>query len=161
MTPERRLAELGIELLAGAPGSAHVSAVRRSGAIVYLSGQIATVGGKLIHRGRVGSEITLEQAQECSRACAVNLVAQMKVAAGELTDVAAIVKLTVFVASAEGFDEQHLVANGASELLTTVFGEVGRHARSAIGVAGLPKGSPVEAEAVIELRQSARIKLTR
>ncbi len=85
----------------------------------------------------------------------------MKVAARKLSDIGAIVKLTVFVASAEGFEEQHLVANAASELLTKVFGEAGQHARSAIGVAGLPKGSPVEAEAVIELRPPARIELTR
>lgn len=78
-----------------------------------------------------------------------------------MKDIAAIVKLTVFVASAEGFDEQHLVANGASELLTAVFGEVGRHARSAIGVAGLPKGSPVEAEAIVELRKPSRVEFTR
>jgi len=119
------------------------------------------VNGELIHHGRVGSEITLEQGQQCARACAINLVAQMKVAAGELSDVAAIVKLTVFVASADGFGEQHLVANAASELLTEIFGEAGRHARSAIGVAGLPKGSPVEAEAVIELREQGRVEFTR
>ena len=148
-----RLRRLGIELPeAPAPAAAYLPYVVDAG-LVYTAGQIAVSGGELTARGRVGDGIDLGTAQACARQCAVNVLAQLQAAAGgDLDRVARIVKLTVFVASAPGFAEQHLVANAASELMADVFGEAGAHARSAVGVAELPTGSPVEVEAVARLR---------
>ncbi len=150
-TPEEKLSELGIELpTPPAPAAAYVPFVR-TGNLLFTAGQIATSDGELVATGLVGGEVDVETAQRCARACAVNLIAQMKAALGDLSNVQRIVKLTVFVASTPDFNEQHLVANGASELLVEVFGDRGRHARSAVGNASLPLGTPVEVEAVVEV----------
>ncbi|HEU0248674.1 MAG TPA: RidA family protein [Gaiellaceae bacterium] len=120
--------------------------------VVYVSGQIATAeDGVLVAQGRVGAEVDLDTASRCAEACARNLLTQLARVPGGLEGIERLVKLTVFVAVAPGFDQPHVVANGASELLLRELGERGKHARSAIGVAALPRGSPVEVEAVAQL----------
>lgn len=150
MTITERLAELGVELPEPAAPVASFEPIVSTGDLVITSGQIATgVDGTLETTGRVGSELDVEQAQRCARLCAINILAQLERAPGGLERLDRIVKLTVFVASAPGFNEQHIVANGASDLLVQALGDRGRHARSAIGVAELPLGSPVEIEAIV------------
>lgn len=151
-SPEEKLAELGLTLPdAPAAVAAYVPAVVHRG-LVWVSGQVPFRGGELPRRGLVGRDISIEEAAEEARFCALNALAQIKAAAGSLERVERIVKLTVFVASSEDFHAQPLVANGASELFQQVFGEAGKHARSAIGVAELPLGSPVEVEVVAALK---------
>lgn len=151
VTPEDRLAELGITLPEPpAPAAAYVPTIR-TGDLLFVAGQVAVAGGELVAEGRLGAELDVETGQRCARQCAVNVLAQIKAATGQLLHVRRLVKVTVFVASADGFTQQHLVANGASELLGEVLGEEGRHARSAVGVAALPMGSPVEVDAVAEV----------
>ena len=116
---------------------------------LWVSGQVATADGGLLATGVVGADVDLETGQRCARQCAANLLDRIREALEGLEPVVRIVKLTVYVASAPGFTEQHVVANGASEQLIEVLGEAGRHARAAIGVAALPLGSPVEVEAVV------------
>jgi enamine deaminase RidA (YjgF/YER057c/UK114 family) len=150
-TPEERLAELGIVLPAApVPVAAYIPAVR-AGSFVYTSGQLPTVDGQLVATGRVGAEVPVEDAANCARVCAINSLAVLHDFLGELSAVRRVVKATVFVASALDFHDQAIVANGASELLGEVFGETGRHARSAVGVAVLPKNAPVEVELVVEV----------
>jgi enamine deaminase RidA (YjgF/YER057c/UK114 family) len=151
-TPEEKLAELGLTLPdAPVALAAYVPAVVHGG-LIWVSGQVPIRGGELPRRGLVGRDISIEDAAEEARYCALNALAQIKAAAGSLGRVERIVKLTVFVASSEDFHAQPLVANGASELFQQVFGEAGKHARSAVGVAQLPLGSPVEVEVVAALR---------
>ena len=150
--PAERLAELGLTLPpVAAPGSAYVPAVR-SGAFVYTSGQLPTVDGKLPAVGKVGGEVSVSDAAGLARTCALNALAAAASQAGGLDGILRIVKVTGFVASAPGFGGQPQVVNGASELLIEVFGEDGRHARSAVGVAELPLNSPVEVELIAEVR---------
>lgn len=154
-TPEQRLSELGISLpQAPAPAAAYVPFVQ-SGNLLFTAGQVAVdttqPGRSLVATGLLGEEVDVETGQRCARQCAVNVLAQLKAALGELSRISRVVKVTVFVASAPGFTEQHLVANGASELLAEVFGDAGRHARSAVGTASLPTGTPVEVEAIVEV----------
>ncbi|MHC2186394.1 enamine deaminase RidA (YjgF/YER057c/UK114 family) [Rathayibacter agropyri] len=144
-----RLAELGVELPAVAvPAGAYVPAVV-NGSLVYTAGQIPFVDGALPLVGKVGAEVTAEAAKDLARVCALNALAAVAEAIGSLDRVTRIVKLTGFVASASGFTGQPGVINGASELLADVFGEAGRHARSAVGVAELPLGAPVEVELIV------------
>lgn len=151
MTPEERLAELGIVLPAPpAPAAAYVPWTR-TGDLLFTAGQLPLEDGELMATGVLGAGLDLEVGQRCARACAVNVLAQVRAAAGELSRVRRVAKLTVFVASAPSFTDQHLVANGASELIGEVLGDAGRHARSAVGVAALPMNAPVEVEAVVEL----------
>ena len=151
-TPEERLAALGLELPAVAvPVAAYVPAVR-SGSLVFTSGQLPFVGGQLPATGKVGAEVTAEQAKEFARTCALNAVAAVAALLGDLSQVVRVVKVVGFVASAPDFTGQPGVVNGASELLGEVFGEAGKHARSAVGVAVLPLDSPVEIEMVVEVR---------
>ena len=150
--PAERLAELGLTLPpVAAPGGAYVPAVR-SGAFVYTSGQLPTVDGKLPAVGKVGGEVSVSDAAALARTCALNALAAAASQAGGLDGIRRIVKVTGFVASAPGFGGQPQVVNGASELLIEVFGEDGRHARSAVGVAELPLNSPVEVELIAEVR---------
>lgn len=145
-----KLAELGIELPAvAAPVAAYVPAVR-TGQYVYTSGQLPFVDGTLAATGKVGAELSAEEAKRHARTCALNALAAVHELVG-LDGVARVVKVVGFVASAEGFTGQPAVVNGASELLGEVFGEAGAHARSAVGVAELPLGAPVEIELVVEL----------
>jgi enamine deaminase RidA (YjgF/YER057c/UK114 family) len=124
----------------------------RTGNLIFTSGQVAVGDAGLIAEGIVGREVDLATAQQCARQCAINILAQLKAAVGELSAVEQIVKLTVFVASAPDFTSQHLVANGASELMAEVFGDAGRHARSAVGAPSLPTNTPVEVEAIVSVR---------
>jgi enamine deaminase RidA (YjgF/YER057c/UK114 family) len=124
----------------------------RTGPYIYPSGQIPMVGGTLAATGKVGEQVTPEQAHELARTCALNALAAVRSQAGTLDAVARVVKVVVFVASAPTFTGQPAVANGASELFGAVFGEAGAHARSAVGVAVLPLDAPVEVELVVELR---------
>jgi len=153
MSAEAKLKELGIELPeATAPaGAAYVPYVV-TGNYVYISGQLPLVGGKIEHKGACGAEFSVEEGKKVARICALNMLAQLKAACGgNLDKVKKAVKLVIFVNSAAGFSEQHLVANGASELVKELFGEKGAHARSAIGMQGLPLGVPVEVEGVFEI----------
>lgn len=150
MTVIGRLGELGIELPSPASPVASFEPTVSTGNLVLTSGQIATsADGTLQATGRVGAEIDLDQAQRCARACALNILAQLNRVPGGLDRLERIIKLTVFVASAPGFHDQHIVANGASDLLVQVLGDRGRHVRSAVGVTALPLGSPVEIEAIV------------
>jgi enamine deaminase RidA (YjgF/YER057c/UK114 family) len=150
-TPEQRLADLGIELpQAPAPAAAYVPTAQ-SGNLLFTAGQVAVRDGQLIATGKVGGELDRDAGVACARQCAINVLAQLKAALGDLDRVQRVVKLTVFVASVPTFTEQHLVANGASELFAEVFGDAGRHARSAVGMPVLPLDSPVEVEAIVEV----------
>ena len=150
--PAERLAELGLTLPpVAAPVAAYVPAVR-SGGYVYTSGQLPTVDGKLPATGKVGDEVSASDAAALARTCALNALAAAASAAGGLDQIRRIVKVTGFVASAAGFSGQPQVVNGASELLLEVFGEDGKHARSAVGVAELPLNAPVEVELIAEVR---------
>lgn len=151
MSFEQRLAELGIELPATPrPVAAYVPGVR-TGNLVFTSGQVSFAGGELTYQGKVGRELTLEQGREAARLCALNALAVVRDLAGGLDRVKRIVKLLVFVNSAPGFADQPQVANGASELLLEIFGDAGRHARSAVGCSELPLNAAVEVEMVVEL----------
>ena len=147
-----RLAALGLTLPPVAtPVAAYVPAVR-TGMYVYTSGQLPTVDGKLPAVGKVGAEVSAQDAAGMARTCALNALAAAASAAGGLEAIRRIVKVTGFVASAPGFGGQAQVINGASELLIEVLGEDGKHARSAIGVAELPLNAPVEVELIAEVR---------
>ena len=150
--PAERLAALGLTLPpVAAPVAAYVPAVR-TGTYVYTSGQLPTVDGKLPAVGKVGDEVSVPDAAGMARTCALNALAAAASAAGGLEAIRRIVKVTGFVASAPGFGGQAQVINGASELLIEVFGEDGKHSRSAIGVAELPLNAPVEVELIAEVR---------
>lgn len=149
---ESRLAELGIVLpVPPAPAAAYVPTAR-SGDLLFTAGQLPLADGALLATGKVGAEVDLETAVACARQCAINVLAQVRAALGSLDEVSRVVKLTVFVASVPDFTQQHLVANGASELMAEVLGEAGRHARSTVGVPSLPMDAPVEVEAILETR---------
>jgi enamine deaminase RidA (YjgF/YER057c/UK114 family) len=147
-----RLAAMGLALPpVTAPLAAYVPAVRTNG-YVYVSGQVPVAGGKLLAAGKVGGAVSPAEAAGLARTCALNALAAAAAAAGGLDQIRRIVKVTGFVASAPGFNGQPQVVNGASELLIEVFGEDGRHARSAVGVAELPLDAPVEVELIAEVR---------
>ena len=151
-TPEARLAALGLELPpVPAPVAAYVPAVR-TGSHVYTAGQLPLVEGKLLMTGKVGAQVSVADAAALARTCALNALAALTSVAGGLSAVVRVVKVTGFVASDPGFTDQPRVVNGASELLLEVFGEGGRHARSAVGMAALPFDAPVEIELIAEVR---------
>jgi enamine deaminase RidA (YjgF/YER057c/UK114 family) len=142
-----RLQELGLALPEPPAAVASFEPFVVDGELVYVSGQLATgVDGRLVASGTVGADVDRGTATACARASALNVLAQLARVPGGLDALGRIVKLTVFVASAPGLDEQSLVAEGASDLLVAVLGDCGRHARSVIGVVALPFGSPVEVE---------------
>jgi enamine deaminase RidA (YjgF/YER057c/UK114 family) len=150
-TPEERLEELGLSVPGvAAPVAAYIPAIR-SGNHVYTSGQLPMRDGRLLHTGAVGGVVSQDEAVECARQCALNALAAIKAEVGELAAVKQIVKVVVFVASTPDFTGQPLVANGVSELLGEVFGDAGRHARSAVGVSALPLDAPVEVELLVEV----------
>ena len=150
-SPVTRLRELGYELPpVPQPAGSYVPATR-SGTLVFTAGQVPLQGGELAKTGKVGDAVTLEEAQEAARLCALNALAAAAAEAGGLNNISRVVKVTGFVASAEGFNGQPQVLNGASDLLGEVFGGAGLHARSAVGVAELPLDAPVEVELVAEL----------
>jgi len=145
-----RLAELGLTLPAVVPPLASYVPAVQSGNYVYVSGQLPMVDGKLPYVGKVGADVTVEQGTELARYCALNALAAIDSLVG-LGRIVKIVKVTGFVAAAEGFTALPAVVNGASELFGAVLGEQGRHARSAVGVAELPLGAPVEVEVIAEI----------
>jgi enamine deaminase RidA (YjgF/YER057c/UK114 family) len=150
--PGARLAALGLTLPKVTPPlAAYVPAVR-TGSYVYTAGQLPVVDGQLLATGKVGAEVGAAEAAALARTCALNALAAAASVAGGLSGIARIVKVTGFVASAPDFTGQAQVVNGASELLIEVFGEAGRHARSAVGMAVLPLNSPVEVELIAEVR---------
>jgi enamine deaminase RidA (YjgF/YER057c/UK114 family) len=149
---EERLAALGLSLPpVVAPLAAYVPAVR-TGSFVYTAGQLPVVEGQLLSTGKVGAEVGAAEAAALARTCALNALAAAASAAGGLSEIRRIVKLTGFVASAPDFTGQPQVVNGASELLLEIFGEAGRHARSAVGTAVLPLDAPVEIELIVEVK---------
>jgi enamine deaminase RidA (YjgF/YER057c/UK114 family) len=148
---EERIAALGLTLPeVVAPLAAYVPAVR-TGSYVFTSGQLPMVDGKLPATGKVGADVTAEQAKELARTCALNALAAVKSVVGDLDRIARVVKVVGFVASAPDFAGQPGVVNGASELLGDVLGDAGVHARSAVGVAVLPLDAPVEVEIQVEI----------
>ena len=152
MTIDQRLAELGIALpAAAAPVAAYVPAVEVGG-MLHVSGQISFAEDGSLIKGRLGEDVDLDGGIAAARRCGIMLLAQLKAALGSLDRVERIVKLGVFVNSTPDFTDQPKVANGASELMAEVFGEAGKHARSAVGVASLPLGVAVEVDAVVAVR---------
>ncbi|MGI8335003.1 RidA family protein [Actinomadura scrupuli] len=150
-TPEERLAELGLELPDVVPPLASYVPAARSGPYVYTAGQLPIVKGELAAVGKVGLEVTAERAAELAAICALNAIAALRAETGELSKIKRIVKVVGFVASAHDFYGQPQVINGASDLLGSVFGDAGRHARSAVGVLVLPRNAPVEVELIAEV----------
>ena len=152
MSIDQRLAELGITLpQPAAPVAAYVPAVEHHG-LLHISGQISFADDGSLIKGRLGEDFDLEAGTAAAQRCGIMLLAQIKAALGSLDRVERIVKLGVFVNSTPSFTDQPKVANGASELMQQVFGEPGRHARSAVGVAALPLGAVVEVDAVVAIR---------
>lgn len=148
MTIDEKLRAAGIELpAAAAPAANYVPAVMQDG-LLHISGQIPFRDGVLV-KGRLGEDMGVDEGKATARLCGIGLLAQMKAALGSLDRVTRVVKLGVFVSSTPGFTDQPEVANGASDLMVEVFGEHGRHARSAVGVAVLPRGVAVEIDAVV------------
>ncbi len=151
MSVADRLVELGIDIPEVVPPvAAYVPAVV-TGRYVYTSGQLPMRDGEMIATGLVGADVAPDLAKECARQCAINALAAAQSVVGNLNRVTRVVKVVGFVASADGFTGQPAVINGASELLLDVFGEAGRHARSAVGVAALPINAPVEVEIIFEV----------
>ena len=151
MTVEARLAELGIALPQAAVPVASYVPVVVSGNLAHVSGQLPFIDGELVI-GRLGEDVSLEQGTAAARACGLMILAQVKAAVGSLDRVERIVKLGAFVNSTGDFTDQPKVANGASELMVEIFGEAGKHARSAVGVPVLPLGAAVEVDAIIALK---------
>lgn len=151
MTPEEQLSQRGFELTAPAAPAANYLSVTRSGSIAYISGQISADASGVV-KGTLGKDTDVEAGQKAAALCAVSILSQIKYTANAALDGGVkMLKLTVLVASTPEFTDQHLVANGASDLLVEVLGDNGSHARAAFGVASLPLGAAVEIEAVVEL----------
>lgn len=150
-TPEKRIEELGFTLPEVAPPVATYVPAVRTGSYVYTSGQLPLRGGELLHVGKVGAEVTPEQAYDCAQQCVLNALAAVRSVTGDLSAVTRVVKVVGFVASAEGFTAQPKVINGASDFLGQVFGDLGQHARSAVGMFVLPLDAPVELEVIVEV----------
>jgi enamine deaminase RidA (YjgF/YER057c/UK114 family) len=153
MSVESKLKQLGLTLPDAVPPAFQYVAVVVHNGTAWVAGQIPRAGQTVLFTGKCGAEIGLEQARQAARACVLAALAQLKDALGSLDRVERVLKVTGFVASAQGFTQQPQVLDAASELLVQVFGEAGRHARSAIGVAELPRGVPVEVELVVAVRQ--------
>lgn len=152
MGAEENLKALGIELpMVPVPVGSYVPAVR-TGNLVFLSGMLPLRAGKLARTGKVGADLTAEEAAEDARAAALNALSVLRAECGSLDKVVRCVKMTGYVASAPGFTGQPRVMNGASDLMASVFGEAGRHARAAVGAPALPMNSPVEIDFIFEVR---------
>lgn len=149
--PSERLQELGISLPAIPPAAGRYLPGVRSGQLVFVSGQTPTVNGQPVIAGYVGKDVSPDQARQAARLAALNCLAELQAVTGSLDRVRRMVRVTGYVRSAPGFADQPSVINGASELLIELWGELGQHARSAIGVAELPGGAPVEIELVAEV----------
>ena len=151
MKIEARLVELGLTLpQPPAVAGSYVPFVR-TGNLLYLAGTIASLNGQMTHVGQVGKEQTVATGYEAAKVCALNTLANIKAATGDLDRVKQVVLVTGFVNAVSGFADSPAVINGASELFGQVFGEAGRHARAAVAAAGLPKGTTVEIQVIVEL----------
>ncbi|MEK3732347.1 MULTISPECIES: RidA family protein [Paenibacillus] len=151
MTIQDRLKALNIELEeVGTPKFSYVP-VTQTGNLLYTSGHDCRKNGELILTGKLGSDLTIEQGQEAARRCVINILSSLQAHLGDLNRVTKVVKMLGFIQSAEGFKDQPYVLNGASDLLIDVFGDKGRHARSAIGTNELPFDTPVEVEIIVEV----------
>ena len=148
----QKLKELEIELPQGPQALASYVPVKIVGNMAYVSGQVPISGGKFTCTGQVGKDVTIEQAQAAARLVAINTLAQMHQHVGDLNKIKSVVKVLGFVACVEGFGEQPTVINAFSDLMGDIFGENGRHARSAVGASGLPKNVSVEIESIFELK---------
>jgi len=149
----QKLQGLGVELPQATGAVALYVPVKIVGNMAYVSGQGPSVDGKFVCTGKVGKDVTAEQANAAARLVAINTLAALHKALGDLNKIKSVVKVLGFVASAEGFNEQPFVINGFSQVFIDVFGESGRHARSAVGVSELPMGMSVEIESVFELAE--------
>ncbi len=150
-TFEKKLEELGITLPTPAAPIANYVGFVRTGRLLFVSGQLCLADGVLVAKGKLGPQVTVERGQAAARACAVNLLAQVKAALGDLDKVTRVVRLGGFINSAPDFLDGPAVMNGASDLMVAVFGDKGRHARSTIGVAALPADAAVEVEGLFEV----------
>jgi enamine deaminase RidA (YjgF/YER057c/UK114 family) len=151
-TIAQRLAELGIELPSPAAPAANYVPARLSGNLLVISGQLPMEGGSLRYKGKLGGGVSLEDGQAAARLCAINILAQIKAAYGDLDRIAACLRLGGFVACTADFSDHPKVINGASDLMVAVLGDAGRHARAAVGVPSLPFDAAVEVEGLFELR---------
>jgi enamine deaminase RidA (YjgF/YER057c/UK114 family) len=151
MSVDERLRELDIQLPPPPQALASYVPVVVAGGFAFVSGQVPVVEGTLMHPGKLGSDVTVEQGQEAARRCAIQALSALAAELGTLDRIRRIAKVDVFVASAPGFTDQPKVANGASDLFAEVFGDAGKHARAAVGVAELPLGACVEVALVVEL----------
>lgn len=151
MSAEEKIKKLNIQLPPASPPGAMYIPVKQTGNLLFVAGQVPFVNGILAYKGKVGESVSLEEAEECARICIINLMAALREHLGSLDKVKNIVKVQAFVNSKTGFQEQHIVANAASQLLYEVFGESGRHARTAVGTNQLPMDAPVEIEAIVEV----------
>jgi enamine deaminase RidA (YjgF/YER057c/UK114 family) len=152
MSAESRLVELGLTLPAApAPAGSYVPTVR-TGNLLYCAGTVCFVSGKMTHVGQVGKEQTVETARAAAEVCALNTLANIRAATGSLDKVARIVFVSGYVNAVDGFTESPAVINGASDLFLRIFGEAGKHARAAVAVNGLPRGSTCEVQVVVELK---------
>jgi len=150
-TVEKKLASLGITLPKPATPVANYVPFTRSGKLLIVSGQICYgADGKLAAKGQLGGSVSIEGGQKAARACAINLLAQLKAALGDLDEVARVLRLGGFINSAPGFTDGPKVMNGASDLMVEVFGDKGRHARTTVGVAALPADAAIEVEGLFE-----------
>lgn len=152
MKIEARLKELGIELPNPPTPAANYIGYVRAGTILFIGGNIGRINGAIKYRGKVGAEVTLEQAYDAARNCGLNHIATMKAALGDLDKVERIIKVIGWVNTAPGFTDMPKVMNGESDLLVQVFGESGRHTRAALGVSSLSQESPVESEVTVLVR---------
>src|SRR3954469_1658474 len=152
MNPEAKLAELGLTLPSPPAAAGSYVPTVRTGNLLYCAGTIAMLDGKITHVGQVGKEQTVETAKKSAEICALNTLANIKAAVGSLEQVARIVMVNGFVNAVDGFTDSPAVINGASDLFLQVFGEAGKHARAAVAVNGLPRGSTVEVQVVVELK---------
>ncbi len=152
MIIEEKLKQLGIEIPdAPKPLAAYIPAVR-TGNLVFTSGQLPFLNGELQYRGKVGGDVSVDDAKAAAKLCAINCLSAVKSVIGSLDEIARVVKITAFIASADGFTNQPEVANGASGFMLEVFGDAGRHSRGAVGVSELPRGACVEIETVFEIK---------
>lgn len=150
-TIEKKLAEMGIALPTPAAPIANYVGFVRTGRLLFVSGQLCVAGGELVAKGKLGTQVTVEQGQAAARASAVNMLAQVKAALGDLDKVVRVVRLGGFINAAPDFTDVAKVMNGASDLMVAVFGDKGRHARSTVGVAVLPVDAAVEVEGLFEV----------
>jgi enamine deaminase RidA (YjgF/YER057c/UK114 family) len=152
MNPEARLAELGLKLPNPPAAAGSYVPTVRTGNLLYCAGTICMVDGQMTHVGQVGKERTIDEAKKSAEICALNTLANIKAALGSLEQVKRVVMVNGFVNAVDGFGDSPAVINGASDLFVKVFGDAGKHARAAVAVNGLPRGSTTEVQVVVEVK---------